>query len=246
MTAPTVVQSTVTHDTSGTINVTPSYMTGMAAGNTLICLVRKSVQANNAFTWPAGWTEFFANSADGSDDRTAFGWRKVVGNETGFFTITGTGTGKWATIQYEISGATDPSVTPPEVSAGATGASAAPDPDTVTPSGGAKDYLFFAVAAYEGEQTNPPTFPTGYTTNQVSDDTAVAGAVATNCRISAASKATTAATSENPGTYTISVSDDWTAATIAVYPTTGGGGVTLVKKAFERGLYRGLERGMRH
>src|SRR5262245_54225875 len=61
--------------------------------------------------------------------------------ETSPLSIPSTGTAtRMAGISMRISGAAHPAQQPPEISAVNTGTSQAPDPNAVTPTGGAKDY----------------------------------------------------------------------------------------------------------
>ena len=106
---------------------------------------------------------------------------------------------------------------PPQLSTVATGSSTTPDPTTCTPTGGAKEYLWLWVGGWEGEQTSPPASnPTNYS-SPIGADSGTVGVVTTNVRVAAAQRNLFAA-SEDPGSWTISVTDDWTAYTVAIHP----------------------------
>ena len=215
MAFPAIGSTATTNGVTATTAPVVNLPSGIVAGQTLIVLIR--VASAGAIGWPAGWTELFDDASDASNDQTACAWRKADGTEGATITLS-SANAKFAAIAFRITGATDPTVTAPVFATLATGTSANPDPGSLTPAGGAKDYLWLAVGGWEGEQTSPPgTFPANYTLSQIGADSGVAGSIATNCRVAGAGRQLNAAT-ENPGTYTISVSDDWTATTIAVYP----------------------------
>jgi hypothetical protein len=189
----------------------------VTAGMTLIVLHRCAV--GGAIGWPdASWNEMFDASADGSDDQMAMAWKKADGTEGGTTITLSQTSGKFASLAVAIDAAEDPTIQPPELSTVATGASATPDPTTCTPTGGAKDYLWFWVGGWEGEQTVPPPTPTNYSALQrLSADSGTGGAITTNVRVVLFWRTNNAA-SEDPASITISASDDWTAYTMAVHP----------------------------
>lgn len=194
----------------------------IASGDLLFAVYRAA--GAGAISWPAGWTELIENTSDGSDDVTAMAYRWADGTEGSTITL-GSGSVKGAGIVYRITGAMNPATQPPELSAVAANSTNTPDPSTVTPTGGSKDYLFLWVAAYEGEQGTPGSPPTNYT-SVLTASSGTAGAVATNCRVTTAYRQLTAA-SENPGSIALSAADDWTAWTVAIHPATVSPDVTV-------------------
>lgn len=215
MAFPSITGTAGTNGTTATTNPVVNLPASIVSGETLVVLIR--VAAAGAIGWPGGWTELFDDASDASDDQTAAAWRKADGTEGATITLS-SANGKFAALAWRIAGAVDPTVTPPEFSVLAVGTSPNPNPGSLSPTGGAKDYLWLAVGGWEGEQTSPPgTFPANYTLNQIGADSGTAAAVASNCRVAGGGRQLNAAT-EDPGTYTISVSDDWTATTIAIHP----------------------------
>ncbi len=215
MAFPTVANTNTTNGTGATANAAVNLPASIKAGQLLIVLHRCS--AAGAHGYPAGWNELFDDASDGSTNQTSCAWRKADGSEGATITVTQTSS-KFASLAYAIDGAESPTVQPPEFATLVTGSSTIPDPGTVTPTGGSKDYLFLWMGGWEGEQTSPPASqPTNYT-NPIGADSGTAGVVTTNCRVASARRTNTA-TSENPGTWTISVTDDWTATVIAVHPS---------------------------
>lgn len=105
----------------------------------------------------------------------------------------------------------------PEISADATGASTTPDPTSLSPSWGAEDTLWIWMGGWEGEQTSPPAAnPTNYL-NIGGANSGTAGAIETNCRVATAERDLNTV-SEDPGSVTISVTDDWIAWVVGIRP----------------------------
>lgn len=126
----------------------------------------------------------------------------------------------WAA--YRITG-TDRTVTP-TVGTTATGSSINPNPPSATVTAGPKDVLAIAVFSRGGEIADDDSlvsaFPTNYTDGQVEKS---AGTVGTNLAgiIGAAARQISAASSEDPGTFT-AATGAWRAQTIIVYPAAAG------------------------
>jgi len=203
----------------------PLGMSGSVAGQLFVCLLSRT--STGTHTYPAGWTEL-TEQINLGDDVTSIAYRPADGTETGTFTVTiSTGTQKFAAIVWRISGACDPAIQAPQLSAPARSASTTPNPTTVTPTGGAKDYLFLWLGAWSGEQPPPPTSqPTNYasaTPDRQGASTGTGGLPATNCRVAGTTRKVNAA-SEDPGSWTISASGDWIAWAMAVHPPPPPGG----------------------
>lgn len=182
----------------------------IAAGDLLIAYVRNAT--GGTVTWPAGWNEMIDESPDAADDGNSVAYKVADGTESGTIQVTFSTSGKYAAVCYRITGGGTP-----EISTRATGASTTPDPPSFSPSGGAKDYLWIWMGGWEGEQTTPPAgSPTNYS-NAIGNGSGTAGVITTNCRVASATRQLNAAT-EDPPSWTISASDDWTAFVIAVPP----------------------------
>ena len=217
MAFPTVTGTNTTNGTAAVTSAAVNLPATVNAGDTLIVFHRSAVSGAHAY--PGGWTEFFDI---GTPDQTSAAWKKADGTEGGTQITVTQASGKFASVAYSIGNAADPTVTAPQASTGTSGNSANPDPGTVTPTGGADDYLWLTFMGVEGEQTSPPTYPTNYTESQTAADSGAGGAITTNVRVAGAKRTDLNAASENPGTFTISAADDWRAFTIAVHPSTGG------------------------
>lgn len=215
MAFPVVETTNFTNGTSAGTSVSVNLPSGIVAGNLLVSIHRAA--GVGAIGWPAGWVELVESSADASDDVTAVAYKKADGTEGATITVT-QGSFKFANVCLRISGAADPTSQAPQINTAATGTSLTPDSTSLTPTGGAKDYLWIALAAWEGESAaSPLTQPSGYGT-PILGNSGGAGAVTTNCRAVAATRTNNAA-SEDPGQWVFDpTADDWTAWTMAVHP----------------------------
>jgi hypothetical protein len=170
-------------------------------------------------TVPGGWT-VVQDTSDGSNNTQFMAWKDTlaVGNEDGTNVSIGHSSAKMAAISIAVPFGENPAVRTPERSTVAVGTSTTPDPTTVTPTGGAKDYLFIWFGGWEGEQTLSKTAPTNYT-DRADVSTGTGGAVTSNCQIKIGDRQLNAS-STDPGSLTLSASDDWTAWAIAIHPQT--------------------------
>jgi len=160
-------------------------------------------------------------------DRLAGGWGTIGyyrwedATEDTSFTITTDDSEKSCTIVYSISGAANPATQPPEATTMTAGSgSASPDPPSITPTGGTKDYLFIAGVNQDGEEANDDTWTSAVPANygparQTTSGTG--GATGTNTSLVTAERALTAA-SEDPGTFTVAQALTYNAFTIAIHP----------------------------
>jgi hypothetical protein len=224
-----VETSIVTAAATGSINLP----TG-TPGNLFVMLIRVTATVTITVT---GFTELMTSNADASDDTTSIFIRAVDGTEGA--TVAADFSGvlvKVAAIVWEISGASDPATQAPQLSAISTGPTATePDSLAVTPTGGAKDYLFGTFYTMEGEQTAIVLYPTNYTLGRAFQGTGISGAIGLNCTVGGAWRQLNSA-SDNPGVWDISgTTQNWSAWTIAVHPVAA---VVAVLIAQERSIMR--------
>ena len=176
-------------------------------------------------TWPAGYTEIL-DFAPGLGPTLSVAYRQADGTEGANITVTTDNAERSAHIVYRISGQINPSIQAPEVSTGASGTSTAPNPASLTPTGGAKNYLWVASCGSDGIAT-VDGFPTNYI-----NGLNVNGTVSTACSIGSAERDLNA-TSEDPGTFTLNISEGWVAATVAVHPALPGPAVEATNTSVE-------------
>jgi len=177
-------------------------------------LVTEFVNPGDAtVTTPAGWTQLHA-TANGTTARLGSYYRIAGALDGGATFDFVTSASKRAVAHvYRVSGWHG--TTPPEVGTAATGSSTTPDPPTLTPSWGAADTLWLAVAGSAGAVT-VTTYPTSYT-DGVDDNTTGANSVMVG-----SARRQLNGTSDDPGTFTVSATGNWVAQTVAIRP--GGGG----------------------
>jgi hypothetical protein len=169
------------------------------------------------FTWPSGWTEFFEQDATSGTTHLAVSgaWRQAAGGDSNPV-VTSNLSVLAAHNSYRITGAADPTVRPPEsaaISYTATGSTI--DPPSLSPTGGAKDYLWLAVAGWRRTGLTATGDPTSYT-NAIEGSSA-GGASGVKLR---SLRRQLNGSSENPAAFTLSstTSDRRVGVTIAVHP----------------------------
>jgi len=105
-------------------------------------------------------------------------------------------------------------------SGGVTGSSTNPDPPSVTPAGGSKDYLFIAIAGNDGNVaiTAGPGSYTDFRNDRWAN--------ANGTGVAAAERQLTTGSAENPGVFTMAT-EQWCTDTLIIYPGTEGLNQTL-------------------
>lgn len=190
-------------DTVGTEH-TINLPTGIGSGDLLLVFFASDGDPTIAF--PGGWTKLFEK---GRSFLVKFGaWYRVAdGGEGASITVTTTASEGTAHTSYRITGYSGT----PEVGTAATGVTANPNPPNLTPTWGAKDTLWFAVCGYDTNKT-VTAYPTNHTNgrNDYSDG-------GSGCGVGSARRELNAV-SEDPGTFTLSGSDQWVANTVAIQP----------------------------
>jgi cellulose synthase/poly-beta-1,6-N-acetylglucosamine synthase-like glycosyltransferase len=212
----TATSATTTAGTSHTLTLP----TGIQSGDLLIAMLSGFIGSGSTavdISWPSGWTEFFEQDASTSTLHLAVAgaYRQADGTEGTSITVTTNVSVLAAHNAYRITGAADPSVRPPEAaSVGYTDTATNIDPPSLSPTGGAKDYLWLAVAAWRRTGRVASTDPTNYT-NAIEASSA-GGASGTKLR---SLRRQLNASSEDPSQFTLDLTSERRAAvTIAIHP----------------------------
>jgi len=172
-------------------------------------------------TWDASFTQFFDLRHDDNGCRLSIAYRQVDDTEGTTITNTTPSDRRSVAMIHRIEQAANPSTQVPQASTGATnsgggpGFDANPDPDSLTPNDGAKDYLWLAV---EGNKNNTPVTvsPTDYL-----ELVNIGNAVSSSGRVQVAcAERNLNAAVEDPGAFTIATARHWVACTIAIHPFT--------------------------
>lgn len=226
MASPTIEATATSSETTAVTSHTVALPTGIVAGSGLRVTFAYTEGLPQTITWPAGWTPVTSfkherTTVVGFDSA----YRQADGGEGASITVTTSSLTKSAHIAKRYAGHESFATRAPEAGVGANNLSTDPNPPSITPTGGSKDYLFEAEAVTDGEDFTW-TAPTSYT-DQLTTNTGIGGASSTNCSVASARRALTAA-SEDPGVYT-HVSAHWCAQTVAIHPAAGG---TLFQRSF--------------
>jgi len=203
--AAVAVTSRGTPETSSPV----SLPAGVSSGELLLAMVETIFTSD--IVWPAGWTELLQEDVGGG--RFSIAYRRADGNEGPTVTVTHA-SALLAGLAYRITNAQDPAVQPPEISAGVAGSDANPNPDSFSPTGGAKDYLWLALEWHLGPNEDVSAYPLNYPLLP----TQASAAPLAGGRVSAAGRQLAAA-AENPGAFTLTQTADWRAHTIAIHPS---------------------------
>ena len=159
MTFPVVETTATTSGTGTSSSPSVNLPSGIAADDLLVVLFRCGYAA--PVGWPAGWTEI-AEEVDTATpfDATAIAYRWADGTEGSTITLSITNS-RYTAIAYRISGGLTSQA--PELSTIASGSDDSPDPASLTPTGGAKDYLWLWLGAWGSGSSSPPSgTPTNY------------------------------------------------------------------------------------
>ncbi len=209
-----VVESTATSaEPLDVVSHTVTLPAGIVTGD--LILVAFCADGNaTTITWPSGANDGFTDIFQTSNSCTfSVAWRKANGSEPATIEVTTAPAQISTHAAYRISGHEDPDIQPPEISPGAIGSSQFPDPDSITPTGGAADFLYIATHGHDRNRITTAD-PAGYAVSSINIE---AGGTP-GCGVAMVGRELNAA-SEDPGTFTLNFTDQWVAATVAVHPT---------------------------
>jgi hypothetical protein len=179
----------------------------IVSGNLLVLFIQTG--GGQTVTTPSGWTELFQADGAGGVIRLTCIYRVADGSEGSTVSISLSANTRSAYIGFRITG--NDGAIAPSTSSNATGNSTSPNPSTVTPSWGSAENLYLAVLAEAGATIS--SAPSGYS-NLLTANTSTSEYIGT-----AELQATSS--SEDPGAFTISSSQQWGARVIAIKPNAG-------------------------
>ena len=209
------------NSTSHTVNL-PS---GITSGKLLIVKFGYAVTSNSVDLTGTGFTAITNGAVEntgGSTEGIFTAYRWTDGSEGSTISIA-TGTATRSNHQsLLISGAQNPSTQAPEAQT-STVNNLPPDPPSLTPTGGAKDYLWIACGSQARSDVDHDLTgaPSSYSNLNASATTGGTGA---GWSTGATAERQLNASSENPGAFTSTngIIGESAAVTIAIHPTTGG------------------------
>lgn len=208
-----------------------TYPTNLQNGDLILAFISSDGNQTTPGTWPAGWV---TNNWNGGQTTNSLVIAKKVSNgaETGTFNVTGLSSeqGPWRVIRipaaqwegtlgtsFGNSASTDGSVT--ATNGGSASTNANPDPPSNDPfNWAAEDTLWIAIAGNDGT----PTY-SGFPANYTQEDHSTSGGHSQSSGGAGGAGMGIAyrklnASSENPGTFTLTGSEQWATFTIAVRP----------------------------
>jgi len=210
-TFPTVedADTTTACQTTNSTSWTLTYPANIASGNLLLLFVGHDGTGTGSL--PAGWT-FVANyAADSSAAQLKIARKFATGSESGTFAF-GPGAseqGCWRIVRITGAHASQE----PAVSSNATGDSTAPDSLSLNPAGwDVEDTLWYSAEAADNGNSDATGFPTNYN-NQFSDSS-----VGGNGAHLGTARRFFRSASDDPSAFTIDLSEQWAAATLAIRP----------------------------
>lgn len=201
-----VVQSTNTSESASGQSHVVTLPAGIVSGDLLLVQWGSGASNPGTVTFPAGWTVFFNITHPDFFQRFVVARRVADGGEGASITVTSQFDSRSTHISYRISGAGTA-----EASTGVSGNSNFPDSDSLTPTGGADDYLWLT-AFNQRNAASVFLFPTSYTGGL---------SIATSVQdgLSGSAQRNLNAVSENPGQFQTTGGLNWLTGTFAVVPS---------------------------
>lgn len=199
---------------------------GIVAGDTLLALVATD-GADRVITFTGGWTKLLDGVTGGSNLNTlGIAYKEAVGSDTLSITIDESEQGEVRVIR--IDAAKDPDTQAPEIGAVTTGNAGTCAVGSITPTGGANDYKFYAVCSHN----NKRTFTSAPTDYQANDGTSVGGVA--SAQISWGDRDINAS-SQDPDVFTYAQADDFITTVVVIHPAVAGaagGSLLLMQQSF--------------
>jgi hypothetical protein len=193
------------NNTSHTHNL-PSYV----AGDLLVAFACVQPSSTATITSFGGWTQVY-QTANGASAAKQGVFYKVAASEGTTISATVDVSSRLLSVIYSITTGTY-SGTPEGTSVADPGASASPNPPSLTPTGGSARYLW--LVACSQDNSNPATvLPTGFSSQF---DAVLAG---TNRPSMSTCQQALVASSLDPSAFTITTSSRWVAGTVAIRGT---------------------------
>ena len=224
MASPSITSITQTSFTSATTAHNVVMPAVVAAGDLLIAIFIYSSELFT-ITTPTGWTEIWPEESDGAEATLAGFAKDADGTEDGANVdhVTSGSCGGLAFVLRVLAAEWEGTLAGGLFDAAIVEAStASPNPPSLNPGLGSKDFRFVAIEACYFDRV-VTAYPTSYADNQLS----VNGGVATNLvHMGLASRALTAA-SDDPGTFTTDSLELSFAQTLAIAPAAAAGGGTV-------------------
>lgn len=206
---PSVVTESTDFEDANTATHTITLPSGIVANNLVLCV--GAMDASTSITYPSPWVEF-PEVEDGDVEFTA-GYLRATGGETTLVVTSGDNQrSSWHCFRI-----TDDNLSQaPELVTTQHATTSTPDPASIDPTGGSKDFLWITAVAVDLSPTaiTVSGFPSGYGNTGQEDSDASTGAALLGW-----ARRTNAATTEDPGAWTLTASDAGiVTGTFAIHP----------------------------
>lgn len=212
MASPTVVSRANNGESTATTSHSATLPASLVSGNLLLIFCTFNGAPGTVSS--TGYTLLGSTDTNGSATLSIL-YKTSDGTEGASDTVTTTNSVKGAFASYQVSGWSGT----PEKGTASTGASGAANPPSLAPSGGSKDYLFFAIGGYFNAGTANTGAPTNYTNGQFP----ISSGAGNKGQLSSAERQLTAS-SDDPGAFTGGTnSNAWVAQTVAISPVAAAG-----------------------
>jgi hypothetical protein len=224
MAFPVVEATNNNHSDSASTSHTVNLPASISAGDLLVVFFGHKDTAGGA-TFPAGWTKKTPERTQtGSVACMALAWRWADGTEGATITVTTANNSRNASVSYRISGAINPSTQVPEENGHGEANTNSPNPPSLAPTGGAKDYLWLTAYASSHGRTLISA-PTNYTNAVGAGSNSGTG---TNVGLGTARRNLNAS-SEDPGAWSVNGTaiEETVSMTVAIHPAAGGLSATV-------------------
>lgn len=206
--SPQIVSTTGLYDRVNTTTHNVVMPAVVDANDLLIVITANDGSAT--VTTPSGWTQLFT-TANSTSLRLGAYYKFAAGTEDGTSVNFATSASEILTAQvYRITGALAV-----ESGTAATGTSTTPNPPSLIPSWGARDTLWLSALGADDGSITVSTYPTNYTNGRLDKDTYSSSITYASV---ASARRYLNASSEDPGTFTLTGSNAWVANTIAIRP----------------------------
>lgn len=195
--------SEVTANTTHTVNLPPNISSGD------LLLIFFATDGDNTVTDWNGFTELGSES-NLTQNFFAIAYKNASGSEGGTIVITTSVSEPSSHVTYRITGWDSGQI--PQVSTVAEGTNNLPDPTILTPTGGAKDYLWIHAAGWDRNRTI-----SAWNANFTLSRLYISGGGAGDCSVGISARNENV-DSKNPNSITINTGDTWCAWTVVVHP----------------------------
>ncbi len=212
---PQVADITETAVSSATSNPSFNLPATVDPGDLLLLFV--GIADVSISSTPTGWTELWLLNGDGSNGAGAVYAKDAVGTEDGGSVTVPAASSTAAGQVYRITAGTWGSnlAADVDIQGNTSGTSSAnPNPPSVTADWGSADNLFIALFAARDDDATVSSYPTNYSNG----DYIISGGGGNNGATVGSARREYTSASDDPGTFTLSESENWRSATVVISP----------------------------